>query len=136
MAPVIARGELLQFVQRLGQEFVKRGMNDHARRLRLYYLALKHGLTTRGNDVEFRWSEAFVVEWMRTLKVPPYTDDYPMRPRNSRCNKCNDRSQQPQINTIGNLPDGAKMRCGNCGAVWIESDEVTTFASTRAKQRR
>lgn len=133
---MVPRAELLHYVERLGREFVRRGMNDHARRLRLYYLALKHGLTTKGNDVEFRWSEAFVVEWMRTLKVPPYKDDYPSRPRNSKCLKCNDRSSQPSITTVGSLPDGAKMRCGTCGAIWIETDEATTFASTRVKARR
>lgn len=117
---MVPKPELLTYVKLLGREFVRLGMDAHAKRLRLYYLALKHGLTTRGNDVDFRWSEEFVVEWMKTLKLPPYSSEYPTRPRSSPCAKCKDRSSQPAITTVSVLPYGAKMRCGTCGAVWLE----------------
>lgn len=67
-----SRTELLTLVTILGREFRRLGMAAHMKRLRLYFLAVKHGLTTAGNDVELSYTEDEVLEWMRTLKVPPF----------------------------------------------------------------
>jgi len=44
-------------------------MNQHLRELRVYYLALRRRLTS--DKLQLNWSEAFVIDWMKTLRVPP-----------------------------------------------------------------
>ncbi len=115
------REELLPLVVRLGRAFARRGMREHALKLRLYYFALRHKMT-RGNDLEVRWSERLVVDWMKTLRVPPYDSALPIRPRASSCTSCKQRGQQPWIFTDGVFPGGVRMRCQSCGEIWLEED--------------
>lgn len=114
------RHRLLGLVARLGREFVRRGMDDHARRLRVYYLALRHGLVTGRNALDVRWDEAFTLEWLALLGLPPHAGDYDARPRPSRCRTC--PQDRDALRTLLVLPDGAKVQCQTCGATWVERD--------------
>ena len=118
--------ELLRQVAQLGREFVRRGMDIHARKLRLYYLALRHRLASPGRrEVDVRWSEELVLEWLKVLRLPPYEAAYEIRPRGAGCGRCqkttNDRTA---LHTEQNFPGGAKMSCHACGAVWLEEDSL------------
>ncbi len=118
------REEVLRYIEALGQEFVRREMDGHARKLRLYYLAVLHGLTTeRAFDVDVHWSEKLVVDWLKVLGVSPFEQGYPRRPRKSSCSTCREaRNQQSVIHTEIVFPGGAKVRCFTCGEVWVEPD--------------
>lgn len=117
------RDELMPLVVRLGGEFQRRGMKDHSQKLRVYFLALKHGLDSGAREVRVHWTENLVLEWLRLLRIPPYDRSYAIRPRASRCDKCPpDRSSQPAVNTEAVFPGGSKMRCQVCGAVWVEEE--------------
>jgi hypothetical protein len=122
----MGREELLGTVERLGREFVRRGMAAHARKLRLYYLALRHRLASAGkHEVDVRWSEELVLEWFKVLRLPPFQHAYEVRPRGAGCGKCqkttNDRTA---LHTEQSFPGGAKMSCYACGAVWLEEDPL------------
>lgn len=115
------REQLLSYVELLGREFVHREMDAHARKLRLYYLALRHGLTQGAFDVDVHWSEQMVLDWLKVLGVPPFESAYPRRPRRSACSRCKAvPSQQSVIHTEMVFPGGSKVRCFTCGEVWIE----------------
>jgi hypothetical protein len=119
---MLPREVLLEYVERLGREFVRRRMPQHAQKLRLYYLALQRGLASPRHEVDVRWSEPFVLEWLRTLKVPPYADAYPVRPSGAPCPRCAQRGAQSATRTELVFPGGVRMRCGTCETVWIEED--------------
>src|SRR3954451_19102255 len=94
------REQLESFVAQLGREFVRLEMEQHARKLRLYYLALRHGLTQGAFDVDVHWSEKLVLDWMKVLAMPSFEHAYPRRPRRSPCPKClGSRNQQSVIHT-------------------------------------
>lgn len=117
------RAELLDHVRRLGREFARRGMVGHLRKLRLYWLALSRGLAGARHEVDLKWTEQLVVDWLRTLQVAPFAADYPVRPRGSPCTRCGEGSgQQSTVFTAANYPGGSKMGCHACGAVWLEPD--------------
>jgi hypothetical protein len=118
------RSRLLALVATLGHAFLRRGMGGHVRALRLYFLALRHGLT-RGERhvVKLEWSQDAVLEWLRVLRVPPYQDDYPVRPRGSRCRGCAPEPGHPvQTSTLLTFEGGAKMGCRGCAECWLELD--------------
>jgi hypothetical protein len=110
------RARLLELVVALGGEFSRRGMMDHCDRLRLYYLALRHGLDSTRHRVELHWDEGIVIEWMRLLRLPPYQDHYPLRESNA-CAAC--ESRPGTVVTKGVFPGGAKLECLQCGAQWL-----------------
>ncbi len=112
------RSRLLQLVTLVGRELVLRGMRDHAKVMRLYYLAVHYGLTSGKHAVDLRWDEDFIVEWARLLGLPPHATDYQVRPRHSKCARCPD--ERDSIRTEVVFVGGAKFRCVNCGAVWVE----------------
>jgi len=119
--------ELLRRVEQLGREFVRRGMEVHARKLRVYYLALRHRLASpHKGEVEVRWSEERVLEWLKVLRLPPFEGVYGVRPWGSGCLRCektgNDRTS---IHTEQTFPGGAKMSCYACGDVWLEEEDAT-----------
>lgn len=122
MSAMLPREVLLGYVERLGREFVRRGMADHAQKLRLYYLALQRGLASPRHEVDVRWTEPFVLEWLRTLRLPPDPDAYPVRPRGAACTQCAQRGTQPSTRTELVFTGGVRMRCGTCDAVWLEED--------------
>jgi hypothetical protein len=112
----IDREQLLEFVIALGCEFSRRGMADHCARLRLYYLALRHGLDSARHRVEVHWDEELVLEWMRLLRLPPFRDHYPVRDTTG-CERC--ESRPGTVVTKGVFPGGAKLECTQCGAQWL-----------------
>ena len=114
--------ELLGHVVRLGRAFTARGMEAHARMLRLYYLALRHGLASPHKPVRLSISPEAVVEWLRTLRVPPFESAYPVRLHGTGCATCRSAGQTPSLLTERVFPGGARMRCGTCGAVWLEEE--------------
>jgi hypothetical protein len=116
------RDELLQHVVRLGRAFTGRGMEAHARMLRLYYLALRHGLASPRQPLRLSISADAVIEWLKTLRVPPFEATYPVRPRGTGCASCRPGGQAPMLVTEVVFPGGARMRCNTCGAVWLEQE--------------
>jgi hypothetical protein len=112
----IDRARLLEFVVTLGCEFARRGMPDHCQRLRLYYLALRHGLDASRHRVELHWDEEMVVEWMRVLRLAPFADHYSLR-ESTACGRC--ESRPGTVVTRGVFPGGAKLECLQCGAQWL-----------------
>jgi hypothetical protein len=110
------RSRLLPLIAQLGGEFSRRNMADHLRQLRLYYLAVKHRLDVRGR-VQVDWSADMVVEWMRSLRLKPYEDAYPVQ-RESGCRYCENRAPGRVI-TLLVFPGGSKAQCRTCGRVWL-----------------
>jgi hypothetical protein len=109
---------LLALVVRLGREFSRRGMREECRRLRLYYLALEHGLCVGKNRIDVAWDEGLVVEWLRILRVPPHDRHYPVR-SSTLCAGCEHRAGTVVTKLV--FPGGARMECLQCGARWIRS---------------
>lgn len=109
-------------VEALGREFSQRGMRDHLARLRVYWFALKHGLTTGANALDVHWSERFVIDWMKTLRVAPFDRALEQRPRGAKCKQCPTSGAQPWVYTDGLFPGGVRMRCQTCGDVWLEPE--------------
>ena len=108
---------LIDLVVRLGREFSRRGMREECRRLRLYYLALEHGLVAAGkNRIEVAWDEDLVIEWLRILRVPPHHRHYPVRP-STLCARCEQRAGTVVTKLV--FPGGARMECLQCGGRWI-----------------
>jgi len=120
--PTAQRKGLVKMVETLGREFVRRGMNIHAAKLRLYYLALRRGLATPGKmEVDVHWSEALVIEWFKLLRMTPYEKAYPVRPAQSHCIRCRDKptNEGGGFQTERTFPGGWKVRCSNCGEAWL-----------------
>jgi hypothetical protein len=101
----------LALAERVGRELVRAGLPKHADRVRAYYAAVRAG---RSSDA---WSHAMSIEWMRLLRVPPYENDFPVRPRMSACPTC--PISRAFTTTI--FPGGSKHQCA-CGAAWLEFD--------------
>jgi hypothetical protein len=115
---------LAGLVVTLGRAFRARGMRSHLTTLRLYFLALRHGLTSGGGHaLRAEWSEEAVLDWLRILRVPPYERDYPVRARGSRCLRCpRDDGHPVETATLVTFEGGAKMGCRACGSAWLEYD--------------
>ena len=120
------REPLLHLVTRLGQAFTARGMGAHARMLRVYFLALRHGLADSRNAVRVSLTEEAVLEWLRTLRVPPFDSPeeggYRVQRRGEGCGTCAARGETPTVITDAVFPGGARMRCRSCGSLWLEED--------------
>jgi len=127
----VRRGELLKTVAALGREFVHRGMHVHAAKLRLYYVALRRGwASSHRSKVDVHWSEDLVIEWCKILQLPPYQHAYPIRAPHSRYSRCKDRSNNEggSFQTESTFPGGWKVRCSNCGEVWLVLETKSTSA--------
>jgi len=103
----------------LGRAFRARGMDQHLRDLRIYYLALRHRLAS--NKLQLNWSEAFVIEWMKTLRVPPFERSYPVLTRGAACPRC-PKTHAASVCTDRVFPGGARMSCQICGCEWLEEE--------------
>ncbi|MGA9522978.1 MAG: hypothetical protein WBV82_16035 [Myxococcaceae bacterium] len=120
------RSDLILLAVVLGRVFMRLGMKGHAHTLRLYFLALRHGLTQgQRHVVKVDWSEDAVLEWLKVLRVPPYQDAYPVRRRGSGCDRCAPGSGHPvEISTLLTFAGGAKMGCRTCGRAWLELEDA------------
>jgi hypothetical protein len=94
-------------------------MEQHLRDLRVYYLAIRHRLTS--NKLQVNWSEAFVIEWMKILRVHPFEDSYPLLARGAPCPRC-PTADAAAVCTDRLCPGGARMRCQTCGCEWLEQE--------------
>ncbi len=94
--------------KRLADVFKKRGMREHVRAL-------------GRRD----WSEGFVREWMRYLRVPPYDGDYPVLHRGAPCPRCGSVSaDRTATGTLicANFPGGWAERCLGCQTIWLHEE--------------
>ena len=116
------RESLLRMVHLLGGEFGRRGMRTHVAPLRIYWLALKHGLVQdEQHGLHLALSEETVVEWFKLLRLPPYQTAYPVRPTGSACPECQPREGSAgEVTTERTFPDGRKMVCLDCRTSWLE----------------
>ncbi len=121
------RDGLLAMVHRLGEEFRRRGMRTHLTPLRIYWLALRHGLVQdEGHALHLTLSEETVVEWFKLLRLPPYQHAYPVRPSASSCPACGPRdSAEGELAVERTFPDGRKVVCLNCRSAWLEVEAPT-----------
>ena len=118
------RSMLLEWVRRLGHEFARRGMPE-VEVLRLYYLAVEQDLLGRLQELNIVWSEEHTLEWMRTLRVPPFESAYAIRPFGAHCAKCGAiRGLAKGVLAEVVFPGGARKRCQSCNDVWIEADRT------------
>jgi hypothetical protein len=119
------RYSLMAMVDTLGRALADRGLNRHVEGLRVYWLALSRGLAGPGQRVSVGWSEALVVEWFRLLRLPPYANDYPLRPPSSPCPCCpNPAGHAVEVKTALTFPEGRKAVCTVCGTAWLELDAL------------
>jgi hypothetical protein len=116
------RAALLEMVQQLGDEFRRRQMRAHVTPLRVYWLALKHGLVhDERHGLHLTLSEESVVEWFKLLRLPPYQHAYAVRPTGASCPTCiTGEGQQAEVAAERTFPDGRKMVCLGCRSAWLE----------------
>jgi hypothetical protein len=117
------RGELLEWVERLGREFQRRGMEEHLRPLRLYYLALRHRLTT--GKLEVSWSAEHTRLWLEALRLPPFAEALPRREAGADCPRCGPEQSRageaiPAARRRLVFPGGARVECLGCRSAWLE----------------
>ncbi len=110
-------GDELALTERVGHELARLGLREHVARIRAYYAALKAG---RSSDA---WSHKMNVEWLRLLRLAPYENHYPVRPRMSGCEDCHGMGG---LFTVTVFPGGSKHQCGGCGKQWLELDSHLT----------
>jgi len=114
------RASLLDMVQRLGEEFRRRGMRTHLAPLRIYWLALQHGLVRdERHALALTLSEETVVEWLKLLQLPPYQHAYRVRPAGSACPSC-PAEERGEVSAERTFPEGRKMVCLECRSAWLE----------------
>ena len=116
---------LLACVARLGEEFRRRGMTEHVRLLKLYFLDVRHRLLRGPNELDVRWSESHVVDWMKALRLPPFESALPVRWPGAGCSRCGiAQSTVPSGRTELVFPGGARLRCQSCGDRWLELEST------------
>jgi hypothetical protein len=71
-------------------------------------------------------TEEAVLEWLRTLRVPPFDSEaeggYRVQRRGEGCGTCAARGETPTVITDAVFPGGARMRCRSCSSIWLEED--------------
>ena len=102
-------------------EFRRQGMPQHASKLHAYLQRHRALEAELGAD---DWSTSHVLEWLALMRVPPLDGIYELRLRRDGCPTCGlDRGHgAPSATTRITLPNGAKMLCNRCGAVWVAVD--------------
>ncbi len=123
----VDRDALLEMVQRLGDEFRRRGMRTHVTPLRIYWLALRHGLVQdEHHGLHLTLSEETVVEWLKVLRLPPYQTAYRVRPTGSTCPLClPPQGRAGEVSTERTFPEGRKMVCLGCRSAWLEMEPAS-----------
>jgi len=127
-APSCVGERTLDDVAHVGRE---RRRGRHAAKLRLYYVALRRGwASSHRSKVDVHWSEDLVIEWCKILQLPPYQHAYPVRTPHSRCSRCKDRpnNEGGSFQTESTFPGGWKVRCSNCGEVWLVLETKSSSA--------
>lgn len=110
----------LPLLRSLWGAFAKRGMRGHLRNVRLYALALRHGLLETDGALRASLTREDILEWMRVLAVPPFHLVYERRPRGAPCPVCGPAPAShlsPQVSMA--FPGGERARCPRCSAVWV-----------------
>ena len=132
------RAELLGMVKRLGAEFRRRGMHGHLAPLRLYWLALHHGLVQQErHGLHVQLSEEMVVEWFKLLRLPPYERAYPVQSPGARCPQCKPgEGPAAEVVTERTLPEGRKVACLACRTAWLELEPPTRMGRGSDASRR
>jgi hypothetical protein len=116
------RDTLVAMVRQLGEEFRRRDMRAHVGPLRIYWLALRHGLVRdERHALQLTLSEETVVEWFKLLRLPPYQDAYAVRPPGSACANCAPGGSG-EVAAERTFPDGRKMTCLVCHSTWLEME--------------
>jgi hypothetical protein len=119
----MAQTPSLRQIATLGEAFRAREMEEQLRQLRLYWLAVRQGLTKRNGDLDVKWSEEHLVTWMQTLQVPPYDRALAVRRKGGGCPTCGaGQGTTPSVQTVVVFPGGSRMTCRTCGLVWLETD--------------
>lgn len=121
----LTREQLEHLVTRLGAAFRARGMEAQRRSLAVFWLALHRGLLEQRRDrlLEVRWSEQHVIEWMETLRLPPFEHALPVQAKGSGCAACPvEPGQVSSRRTELVFDGGARLRCDGCGRRWLELD--------------
>lgn len=108
-------------------KFKQYGMEDHLRRLRVYYAERQRrqraGWRRRGKDAP-PWDEDSVIGWAALWRIPPLDRFYEVRPRFSAC-QCGEgegRDKHANFYTGVVFPEGHVINCVSCGACWLELD--------------
>lgn len=113
--PAMTRDSLIA----LGLEFRRLGMQNHVEQLASYYRS------GQGHRPPYAWSDAHVEGWLKRLRIPPYQDALPVRPKGSPCPECG-----PGIfggaRTFCSFPGGAEFQCDGCKGRWLEVDGPET----------
>ncbi len=132
------RKALLKMVHQLGGEFRRRGMRTHVTPLRIYWLALQHGLVQgEEHGLHLALSEETVVEWFKLLRLPPYQAAYPVRPMGSACADCPaPQGRANEVTTERTFPDGRKVVCLACHTSWLELEPRRLGRGSDAPVRR
>ena len=107
--------EQLALVVAVGRAFVRLEMGRHAQILRDAYRSLRAGQGWPGPQ-----DEAWLIDWARTLQVPPYDGErgYPVIERGRT--PC---GHHPGLNTTTRAwTRGWRTRCRECGVEWVVID--------------
>lgn len=103
-------------------------MRTHVTPLRIYWLALRHGLVhDERHGLHLTLSEETVVEWLKVLRLPPYENAYRVRPTGSACPSCvpPEGRGAGEVATERTFPEGRKMVCLGCHSVWLEMEPAS-----------
>ena len=103
----------LALTEQVGRELVRLGLPTHAANARIYYADVRAGRQPKPRG----WTHELIVEWARLLRLPPYENDYPVRPRSWSCT-----CDSPRPYTARIFPGGARICCDACKLTWLEFD--------------
>lgn len=102
----------------LGREFVRRGMDRHAVRLRDYYRAWRANV--RRPATPDAWSDLDVVAWLGILQIAPFAGVFPERGSGVPCPACGAEPTMSYVVTV--FPGGALSQCRPCGRRFLLKD--------------
>jgi len=113
-------------------------MHGHLAPLRLYWLALRHGLVeSERHGLHVQLSEEMVVEWFKLLRLPPYERAYPVQAPGARCPQCRPgEGPATEVVTERAFPEGRKVACLTCRTVWLELEQATRMGRGSDASRR
>jgi hypothetical protein len=108
---------------RLAEFFKQHDKRSHVQQLRRYW----QSRLARKRIEPPLWTEDFVIEWLATIRIPPFDRIYPVRERNAACPKCGAGLSGPNgagsgAKVMGIFPGGHKAQCSTCGQEWLVLD--------------